>query len=239
MLEHNNLPKLKFVMFYILISMQSVLLALWCYSFSPYCICDISWFESLKCINKPSTSRHQRNTWHRSSGVRRKFSWGGFIQWHMVVICIRGALFVPSQYDVVFMFPNQRFGEGCWHHRHIFLHALPRMCHCTEYKLSALQVRISKENILDAKTEQFIIAKISGRAFKQGSKTHSSLRRSNLQLQNQAALMTCRIRAVEYRKCAAELAGSHPGLQDRIMLISTRLRMRMKYARKLSIFCYV
>jgi len=36
---------------------------------------------------------------------------GGFIQWHMVVICIWCALFVMSQFDVIFMFPNQRFGE--------------------------------------------------------------------------------------------------------------------------------
>jgi len=31
-----------------------------------------------------------------ASGVRRKFSQGGFIQWHMVVICIWCALFVTS-----------------------------------------------------------------------------------------------------------------------------------------------
>jgi len=36
---------------------------------------------------------------------------GGFIQWHMVVICISYVLFVTSQFDVVFMFPNQRFGD--------------------------------------------------------------------------------------------------------------------------------
>jgi len=47
------------------------------------------------------------------SGVRRKFSWGGFIQWHMVVICLWFAVFVTSQFDVIFMFPNQRFGEVC------------------------------------------------------------------------------------------------------------------------------
>jgi len=35
------------------------------------------------------------------------------IQWHMVVICIYCVLFVTSQFDVIFMFPNQRFGEGC------------------------------------------------------------------------------------------------------------------------------
>jgi len=40
------------------------------------------------------------------SGVRRKFSWGGFIQWHMVVISIWCALFVTSQHGVIFMFPN-------------------------------------------------------------------------------------------------------------------------------------
>jgi len=41
-----------------------------------------------------------------------------------VVICIWCALFVTSQFDVIFMFPNQRFGEVCWHERHILLRAL-------------------------------------------------------------------------------------------------------------------
>ena len=48
-----------------------------------------------------------------SSGVRRKFSWGGFCQWNMVVICICCSLFVTSQFDVIFIFPNQHFGEVC------------------------------------------------------------------------------------------------------------------------------
>jgi len=47
------------------------------------------------------------------SGVRRKFSWGEFIQWHMVVICLWCAFFVTSQFGVIFMFPNQCFGEVC------------------------------------------------------------------------------------------------------------------------------
>jgi len=63
--------------------------------------------------------------------------------------------------------------------------------------LLALQVTISEEYKLNATTQQFITAKISGCALKQGSKTHSSLHRSNLQLQNEAALMSCRIRAAE------------------------------------------
>ena len=47
------------------------------------------------------------------SGVRRNFLWGGFIQWHMVDICIWCALFVTSQFDVIVKFPKQSFGEFC------------------------------------------------------------------------------------------------------------------------------
>jgi len=90
------------------------------------------------------------------------------------------------------------------------------MCHCTEYKLSALQVTISEENKLSAATQEFITAKFWLRVEK-GRKTHSSLRQSNLQLQNEAALMCRRIRTVEHR-CAAGLTEAHPGLQDRILL---------------------
>ena len=48
-----------------------------------------------------------------TSGVRRKFSRGGFIKWHAVAISISCALFATSQLYVIFMFPNQRFGEVC------------------------------------------------------------------------------------------------------------------------------
>jgi len=41
------------------------------------------------------------------SGVRGKFSRGGFILWQMVVICIWCALFVTSQFDVIFMFSSE------------------------------------------------------------------------------------------------------------------------------------
>jgi len=51
------------------------------------------------------------------------------------------------------------------------------MCHCTEYKLLALQVRISEKNILNAATQQFTTAKISGCPLKQGVKhTHQCVR---------------------------------------------------------------
>ena len=100
-----------------------------------------------------------------------------------------------------------------------YIHSPYFMCHCTEYKLSALQVRVAEENKLNATTaQQFITAKISGCALIQGNETHSSLRQSNLQLQNQAALRSRQIRAVEHWRCAAGLAGADPGLQDRILL---------------------
>jgi len=51
------------------------------------------------------------------------------------------------------------------------------MCRCTEYKLSALQVRLSEKDKLNATTQQFITAKISGCAVKQGVKhTHHYVR---------------------------------------------------------------
>jgi len=61
---------------------------------------------------------------------------------------------------------------------------------------------------------------------------------SNLQLQNEAALMSCRIRAVEHRKCAAGLAEAHPSLPDRILLNYTRIENAHKvgYTRKPSFF---
>jgi len=52
--------------------------------------------------------------------------------------------------------------------------------------------------------------------------------------------MSRQIQAIKHRKCAAGLTGAHPGLQDRILLNYTQeLGMRIKHARKLSIFCYV
>jgi len=38
-------------------------------------------------------------------------SYGDHHYWH--------TLFVMSQYDIIFTFANQRFGEVCWHNMHI------------------------------------------------------------------------------------------------------------------------
>jgi len=74
------------------------------------------------------------------------------------------------------------------------------MCHCTEYQLLALKVRILEVNTLNATTQQFITEKMSGCALKQGSKTYSSTRQRNLQLQNETALQ----RLVEYEQSSIE-----------------------------------
>jgi len=63
----------------------------------------------------------------------------------------------------------------------------------------------------------------------------SKLRQSKLQLQNQAALISRRIRAAEHR-CAAGLVGVHPGLQDRILLNYTRIENAHKVRKKTFVF---
>ena len=79
----------------------------------------------------------------------------------MLVICIWCALFVTSQFDVIFIFSNNVLATFVDIIR-IFsdTHSPYFMCHYTEYKLSALQVRTSEENKLNATTQQFITAKI-------------------------------------------------------------------------------
>ena len=155
------------------------------------------------------------------------------MQLHMVVICIWWVLFVTSHFDAISMFPNNvlaKFVDIIF--IFFYTHYPYFMCYCTEYKLSALQLRILEESKINATTQQFITAKISGCAWKPGSKTHSSLRQSNLQLQNEAALMSCRIRAVEHRKCAAGLARAHPTLHCRILLNYTRIENAHKVRKK-------
>jgi len=65
------------------------------------------------------------------------------------------------------------------------------------------------------------------------------MRQSNSQLQNEVVLISCGIRTVEHRQCTAGLSGALSGLQDRILVNYTRIENAMKFARKLSIFCYV
>jgi len=55
------------------------------------------------------------------------FHGGVLVQGHMVVICIWRALLVMSQFDVMSMFPNQRFGEVCRHNNAYFSTRIPHI----------------------------------------------------------------------------------------------------------------
>jgi len=78
----------------------------------------------------------------------------------MVVICVWCALFVTSQFDVIFMFPNQRFGEVdiiC-----IFFHTHSRNLCVIE--LNIIIISAPAEDIGGKYTQRYITAvrKISG-----------------------------------------------------------------------------
>jgi len=77
-----------------------------------------------------SGSSNARLQWR----TQKIFMGGVFIQWHMVVICVCCALFVTSQFDVIFMFSS----EVCWHNRHIFYTHSPYFC-----KNQALYTRLT------------------------------------------------------------------------------------------------
>ena len=149
------------------------------------------------------------------------------------------SLFMTSQLDVIFMFPNQRFGEVCWHNAYSSTCTLRISCVITlhiNYHRSKLGYWKKIHSTLRRSSSN---CKISGCVLKQGSKTHSSLRQSNLQLQNQAALMSRRIRALEDKRCAAGLACTHSGSQDRILLNYTRMENAHTARKKTFVFCYV
>jgi len=69
------------------------------------CACTHSYIPA--CIHDASGHRNAAEEIAADSGVRRNFHGGVFIQWHMVVICVWCALFVTSQFDVIFMFSSE------------------------------------------------------------------------------------------------------------------------------------
>ena len=96
-------------------------------------------------------------------------------------------------------------------------------------KLLALQVRISEEHTT-LRHHSSKLQNIRLRV-KQGSKMHLSLRQNNLQLHNQAALISHGIWAIEHR-CAAGLTCTRYGLQDQILLNYTRIENAHKVCKK-------
>ena len=84
------------------------------------------------------------------------------------------------------------------------------MWHCNEHTLiiSTLQVRRQKrDTALNAKTEQFITAKISSNALKQGNRTHSMVRQRSSQLQKYTAARMSRRITVDQKVCGGD--GGH------------------------------
>ena len=162
------------------------------------------------------------------SGVRKNFregvnsvTYGG----HLYLVC---ALCDVTVWRHVHVFKST-FGEVCWHNRHIPQHVLPYfMCNCTDSDPSS---NIGEKKV-NATAQQFIIAKISDCVLKQGCETHASLHQSNLQPQNEATLMSCRILAVEHRKCGTGLSGTHLGLKDQILLNYTKIENAHKVGKK-------
>ena len=99
----------------------------------------------------------------------------------------------------------------------------------TNYQPSKLAYRI--ENTINATTQQFINANISGCALKQGSKTHITASE-----QFTAAKWGCAddLSNASSRawKCVAEQTGAHPGLLDRILQNYTRIENAHEVCKK-------
>jgi len=89
---------------------------------------------------------------------------GVFIQWHMVAICIGVHCVWRQKLKSYSFFQTNVLAKFVYITCMLFhdTHSPYFMCHGTEYKLSALQVRISEVNKLNATTQQLITAKISG-----------------------------------------------------------------------------
>jgi len=109
---------------------------------------QIDLHKTLYPFNTTKKIHHESTRSIQYSGVRRKFSWGFPYGGHLYLMC--------AVCDVT-----------SWRRIPV---SKPTFRRCAEYKLSALQVRISEENKLNAATQQFITAKISGCPFKQGNK---------------------------------------------------------------------
>jgi len=155
--------------------------------------------------------------WRLLIVVRRKFSWRGFIQcicWSFVfgVRCLSRhnlTSFPCFQTNILAKFVDTICTLVLF-----CMHSLYYICHCTEYKLSALQVRILEENTLNATTQQFITAKISDCSLKQGSKTQPTteqFRTAKTGCANVSSNTSSRAQVCGWN-------GAHPGLQDRILI---------------------
>ena len=146
-----------------------------CVSWIPFCVfCYVShavaagtypWLARIS----PSEAWSEDPITVGCSGVHRKFSWGG-------VLC--NGTWWSFVFGVRFLWRHNLTSNSCFQTNVLakfvdiiciffYIHSPYFMCHGTEYKLLALQVRLSEENTLNATTQQFITAKLSGCALKQ------------------------------------------------------------------------
>jgi len=153
----------------------------------------------------------------------------------MLVICIGCACFVTS-YSIFQTNVLAKFVDiiGIF----LYTHSPCIMCHCTEYKLLALQIRISEVNKLNAMTQQFITAKISGCVLKQGSKPLLITAPEQFTTTEWGCCNVLSDTSSRAQKVCG-LAGAHPGLQDRILLNYTRIDNVHKVHMKTFNFSYV
>ena len=82
--------------------------------------CVLTNQDTMIHIQKNSILKPNNSLWYNQWRTQKIFMGGVLVQGHMVVICIWCALFVTSQFDVMSMFPYQRFGEVCWHNNAYF-----------------------------------------------------------------------------------------------------------------------
>jgi len=84
------------------------------------------------------------------------------------------------------------------------------------------------------KTEQFMTAKISGNALKQGSRTHAVLPQRSSQLQKYKAVRMSRHIAIDQKVCGWD--SGHPGLKTVWNLLNYTRIENEAYARKFLYF---
>jgi len=108
------------------------------------------------------------------------------------------------------------------------------MCHCTGYKLLALQVRLSEENTPNAQRYDTAVRNCKNIRLRVKGVEYNTLINSSGQFTTEkwAALMSCRIRAVEHRVSAGGLAGAQPGLKNRILINYTKIENAHKVHKK-------
>jgi len=161
--------------------------------------------------------RYFLNQW----GAHKIFM-GGFYQWHMVVILFGVRSLWRHIHISKLMFWRSLL---TYSNMHILLHALPSICVMAlniNYQLSRLGYRRKINSTLRHSSHN---CKNIRPRVKTASKTNSSLCQSNLQLRNQAGLMSRRIRAVSTESVLLGCLTHTPvcTLQDRILLNFTRI----------------